>query len=123
YELYKLNNDREEKVDLSEVPEVEQIRYTSDGEQRLNENDEFVYTGLKGMLAFEKPNKTPSHEFMSSIYGASDYEGALDSFDALDEAYSGLIAELRDNKTIRYIPENMLPRKIYQLSNGTQVIE
>jgi|SRR5690554_4995529 len=124
YELYELlANGEEAQVELESIPEGLELKYTSDGEQRLNDNDEFVYEGLKGMLAFYKPNKTPSHEFINSDYGASDYEGAIDSFDALDEAYSELIQELRDNKTIRYIPENMIPMRTITLHDGRQVQE
>lgn len=124
YRLYKLEADGKiAPADLDDIPQTSGLRYASDGTRRLNENDEFVYEGLKGMLAFEKPNKLPSHEFMNSIYGASDYEGALDSFDALDEAYSGLISELRDNKTIRYVPESMIPKIVRTDRNGNQFIE
>ena len=62
------------------------------------------------MLAFHKPNKLPNNEFSNSLYGASDYEGAIDSFDALDEVYSELTYETRNNKTIRFIPSTMIPR-------------
>lgn len=106
--LYKLKPDgKEEEVDLAEIPDTE------------NDLPEFIYKGLRGMIAFDLPNKTPSHEFIDSDYGASDYEGALDSFDALDEAYSELIRELRSNKTIRYIPSNMVPKVTYQNKDGS----
>ena len=62
------------------------------------------------MLAFHKPNKLPNNEFSHSVYGASDYEGAIDSFDALDEIYSELAYETRNNKTIRFIPSTMIPK-------------
>ena len=124
YELYELQSRGEEKqVELETIPEGYDLKFTSDGTPRLNDNDEFVYTGIKGMLAFYKPNKTPSHEFMDTYYGASDYEGALDSYDALDEAYSELIQELRDNKTIRYIPENMIPTITVYPTNGEPFTE
>ena len=104
YKLYKLNVSGEaEEVGLDSIPE------TVDIIESFNCEEGFVYTGLKGILAFYKPNKLPSHEFPDSPYGASDYEGALDSFDALDEAYSQLISEIRDNQTIRYIPQNLIP--------------
>ena len=120
YELYELQSNSEEKnVPLETIDEGYELKYDTDGKQILNDNDEFVYKGIKGMLAFYKPNKTPSHEFMDTYYGASDYEGALDSFDAQDEAYSELIQELRDNKSIRYIPENMIPTISVELSDGT----
>lgn len=124
YELFELRSNGEERqLPLETIPEGAEIKYTADGEQKLNDNDEFVYTNVKGMLAFYKPNKTPSHEFTDSYFGASDYEGALDSFDALDEAYTALIQELRDNKTIRYFPETMIPKREVILSDGRVISE
>ncbi len=69
---------------------------------------EIVFEGLKGMLAFEKPNKIPNAEFPDCGYGESDFAGATNAFDALDETVSEIFAEIRNNKTIRYIPESML---------------
>ncbi len=114
YELYKMKADgEEEKVALDTIPEGEAVMYSTDDDgnktQILNDEGEFVFEGVKGMLAFDKPNMTPSHEFPDSPYGASDYEGNTDSYDALDEAYSRLIAELRENMTKRYIPKCMVP--------------
>jgi len=97
YKLYALEGSREREVPVTTLPETENL-------------EDFTYEGLKGMLAFDKPNLTPSHEFPDSPYGASDYEGGIDSFDALDEVYSMIVQELRDNKTIRYIPDSMIPR-------------
>lgn len=69
---------------------------------------EFTFKGVKGMLAFEKPNKMPNSEFLDSFYGASDYAGAISAFDGLDEVLSEIFAEVRNNKTIRYIPDIFL---------------
>lgn len=66
------------------------------------------FPGLTGLLAFEKPNKLPNNEFLDSPYGASDYSGAIPAFDALDEVLTEIIQEVRDNKTIRYIPASMI---------------
>lgn len=96
-ELFKLENDKEVRCPLTEIEETRGL------------NDSFVFEGLKGLIAFGKPNTLPNNEFPETPYGASDYQGAIDSFDALDEAYSELIAEIRNNKTIRYIPSSMLP--------------
>ena len=97
--LYKMQADGKDKqVPLTEIAETEKL------------NDEYVFEGVKGMLAFHKPNKLPNNEFSASVYGASDYEGAIDSFDALDETYSELAYETRNNKTIRFIPSTMIPR-------------
>lgn len=97
--LYKLKSDGE-KV---EVP-LTTIKETSTYEPI------FIFNGLNDSIAFSKPNKLPNNEYTSSPYGASDYQGAVDSFDALDEAYSELWSELRNNKTIRYIPDIMIPK-------------
>ena len=97
--LYKLQANGEAKeVALTTIPETEKVLPF------------YTYEGLKGMLAFHKPNKLPNNEFSHSVYGASDYEGAIDSFDALDEIYSELAYETRNNKTIRFMPSTMLPR-------------
>ena len=122
YELYMLDNiNGEKQVPVETIPEGYELKFTNEGLPRLNKNDEFVFDGIKGMLAFDKPNKTPSHEFPDSQYGASDYEGSIDAFDATDEAFSELMQELRDNKTIRYVPETMIPTKsIYD--NGEELV-
>lgn len=104
YELYELTTGEEKRVPLNSIPETQKIVET------VNGDDEVVFTGLKGMLAFEKPNKLPSLEFPHSNYGASDFEGATDSFDAVDEAYSTIINEIRDNRTFRYFASHNFRR-------------
>lgn len=42
--------------------------------------------------------------------GKSIFDGKTDDFDALDEAWSQWMQALRDGRSIRYIPENMIPR-------------
>lgn len=100
YKLYKLNvmKNEEEEVPLYTIPQTSHI----DPEIK-------VFEGIKGLLAFAKPNKK-SLMFADSDYGASDYEGAIDSFDAMDEAYSTIFKELRTNRTVRYIPKDMIPK-------------
>ena len=114
YRLYRCTYDGEVEVNLLSIPQTYSLfRVDGRGAQDgipLDKNNTFVYHGLKGILAFEKPNKTPSLEFPNSVYGASDYEGAIDNFDALDEVVSGNIAEIRTNKTRRYIPRTLIPR-------------
>lgn len=104
YELYELTTGEEKRVPLNSIPETQKIV------EAVNSDDEFVFTGLKGMLAFDKPNKLPSLEFPHSNYGASDFEGATDSFDAVDEAYSTIINEIRDNRTFRYFASHNFRR-------------
>lgn len=114
YKLYRLEKDRAMEVNLLSIPQTS-ARFSLAGTGaadgvKLDANGVYTYVGLKGMLAFEKPNKTPSMEFPSSNYGASDYEGAIDSFDAADEVYSQNVREIRTNETIRYFPETLLPK-------------
>lgn len=104
YELYELSTGEDKRVPLNSISETQKIV------EAVNADDEIVFTGLKGMLAFEKPNKLPSLEFPHSNYGASDFEGATDSFDAVDEAYSTIINEIRDNRTFRYYSSNNFRR-------------
>lgn len=114
YKLFTWSGDREKEVNLLSIPQTAEL-FNIDGQGaenglKLDQNNRYTYKGLKGILAFEKPNKTPSLEFPNSNYGASDYEGAIDSFDALDEVFSGNIEEIRTNKTKRYVPDFMIPR-------------
>jgi len=96
-ELFKISPSGDEKpVPLSTLPETEELK------------EVFVFKGLKGMIAFEKPNKLPNNEFPDSSYGASDYAGAHSSYDALDEVLSEMYSEVRNNKSMRYIPDTML---------------
>lgn len=114
YRLFTFDGKKERECDLLCIPQTAELfRIGARGAENgivLDERQRFVYEGLKGMLAFEKPNKTPSLEFPQSDLGASDYEGALDNFDALDEIASGNVREVRANATKRYVPTTMIPR-------------
>lgn len=111
YKLFTFDGNKERECDLLAIPQTRALfRFGDKGNENgvyLDDRQRFVYKGLKGMLAFEKPNKMPSLEFPSSDYGASDYEGAIDEFDALDEITSANVREIRTNETKRYIPEVM----------------
>lgn len=104
YELYEITTGEEKRIPLGAIPETRKVA------ESVNSDDEIVFVGLKGMLAFEKPNRLPSLEFPHSNYGASDFEGATDSFDAVDEAYSTIINEIRDNRTLRYFKSTAFRR-------------
>lgn len=104
YELYEISSGEDKRVPLNSIAETAKVVET------VNENDEIVFKGLQGMLAFEKPNRLPSLMFPHSNYGASDFEGATDSFDAVDEAYSTIINEIRDNRTLRYFKSTAFRR-------------
>jgi hypothetical protein len=70
----------------------------------------FTFKGLKGMLAFRKPNKSQASDLYNSLYGKSDHYGNFDNYDAFDEIHSMIVGEIRDNRTYKYIPESMWPR-------------
>ena len=114
YKLFRFDGDREVEIPLLSVPQMaERFMVGSEGNPdgiHLDENATFTYTGLKGMLAFEKPNKTPSTEFPDSPYGASDFERSIDSFDCLDEIYSANAREIRTNATRFYFPDELIPK-------------
>lgn len=112
YKLYGFDGSKEKECGLLAIPQTREMFFLNgQGNEngiQLDEEQRFVYKGLKGMLAFEKPNKTPSQEFPTSNYGASDYEGAVDYFDSLDEITSGNVREVRTNETKRYIPDTLI---------------
>lgn len=108
--LYKIQVDGETEVPLATHPSTAELP------------PEVLFTEIKGLLAFEKPNKLPNSEFIDCCYGASDYAGAIPAFDGLDETLSEIFAEIRNNKTIRYFPASMLPRDVYKDQNGNQVV-
>lgn len=86
----------EVEVPLTKLPETAEL------------NEEIVFNGIKGMLAFEIPNKLPNNEFPDSPYGASDYANNSTFFDGLDETVSEIFAEIRNNKSKRMIPSTMI---------------
>lgn len=103
YTLYELKNDKEKPIEFSSwgvCPEL------TDG----IDQESYVYPGIKGMLAFEKPNRLPNRDFPNSNYGSSDYAGSLVSFDKLDELFSENSAEVRNNKSIYVYPMSWLDK-------------
>lgn len=115
YRLFKLENGKEIRYPVGAIEETQDLLSVN-----MDENGTITFPGLKGLLAFEKPNKVPSMEFPHSDYGASDYEGALDSFDAVDEAFSKIFHEIRTNRTIRYIPSNLIPTTAGKGGSGSR---
>jgi A118 family predicted phage portal protein len=101
YSLHQVFADGRE----AEVP-LNTLQETAD----LAEINPVVFTGLKGILAFEKPNIIESSLFVDSPFGQSDYDVAFSLFDGLDEIISGIVEEIRTNKTMRMIPEDFIPR-------------
>lgn len=94
--LYEITALGQKEIPLNSLPETKELL------------PEYTFKGLKGMLAFEKANKLPNNDFLDTPYGASDFAGAHSSFDALDETLSEIYAEIRNNKTVRYMPDIFL---------------
>lgn len=92
YEL--LRNDRE--CELNAVPELASLK-------DVTWNDNFM---IAIPLMFYKSPKYKGR-------GKSIFDSKIDSFDALDEAWSEWLEALRLNKTKVYIPNCMLPRNPY----------
>jgi hypothetical protein len=104
YTLYELKNGKETPIKFdnwqSACPEL------TEG----IDQETYVYPGIKGMLAFEKPNRLPNRDFPNSNYGSSDYSGSLVSFDKLDELFSENSAEVRNNKSLYVYPMSWLDK-------------
>ena len=96
--LYKLNTDKLENVSLKAIPQTQDLE------------EEITLNGVKGMIAGFKPNRTPNNEFEGYLYGESDYAGCYSLFDSLDEIYSTMIDDVRRGRTIRFIPEDLMPK-------------
>lgn len=107
HRLYKLKSDSEiEQVSLEKFPFTNELinnpNIIIDGLDAV-----FVFNGIKGILASDKPNKLPCYD--GTVYGRSDYDGSIPSFDALDETISEIFREVRDNKTQVFFPKTMTP--------------
>lgn len=92
YEL--LRNDRE--CSLNTIPELANLK-------DVTWSDNFM---MAVPLMFYKSAKYKGR-------GKSIFDAKVDSFDALDEAWSEWVEALRLNKTKVYIPDSMLPRNPY----------
>lgn len=93
YITYKLYHNGHE-TPLAVVPELANLQDTTWPDKSL-------------MLA------VPVRFFKSLKYkgrGKSIYDGKIDNFDALDEAWSQWMDALRKNRTNRYIPSSLIPR-------------
>lgn len=92
-----IKNDLFEVISHDDKKEVSlnTIDQTKDVEPLIELKGEFVAAGFK-------PNET--------MWGRSDYQGQLSEFDALDEAWSGFVRDVRLGAAKAYIPENMQQR-------------
>lgn len=68
-------------------------------------------SGANCMLAAYVPNLLPNRKHPSLNFGRSDFDGLYDLFDALDEAYSALIREVRLTKTTIIVPAEYLRKR------------
>lgn len=68
-------------------------------------------SGAGRLLSVYVPNKLPNKESPMTHYGASDYDGVHDLFDALDETYSALMRDIRLGKARLIVPMEFLRRK------------
>lgn len=95
--LFQIEQGREDEVDLETLPETAGLL------------PYFVFEGITGMLAFDKPNRGLINVRPENLYGRSDYARSFSVFDGLDEVISAIVGEIRTNKTLRYIPQDMIP--------------
>ena len=107
YILYKVVVDKKEIVSLNSIPQTKKIieMLDSDGEE-----NKITFVGLKTPLAWHKANRLPNTEFNGSPYGESDYAGCYSLFDSADEIVSTNIDDVRKNRTLRFIPDSLIPR-------------
>ena len=68
-------------------------------------------SGTDKLLSVYIPGRLPNKHDPMSPYGASDYEGLHDLFDALDETYSALMRDIRLGKARLIVPMDYLRRK------------
>lgn len=97
--------DRKEKVPLSKVPEIADLKNV------VLSNPDGTTSDV--ILAYYKENKENAK---------SDYSGIIDDFIALDEIYSNMIDFVRKSKIKTYYPENTLLKDITASSGKSLVI-
>jgi A118 family predicted phage portal protein len=97
-----------ELVDLSEHPETERLAATTEaapGEDRLVRQ---VVTGASRIAVEWIPNMRPPRKLRGTAYGRSDYDGIEPVLDAIDEAWTSWMRDLRIGKGRVLIPEAYL---------------
>lgn len=74
--------------------------------------DAMISTGTPGLAVQYAPNITPSrawrHDPVGANLGRSDFDGIEPLMDALDEAYSSLMRDIRLGKSMLIVPNQML---------------
>lgn len=86
---------------LSEHEETQAFGSLADGSGRLD-------TGAKGLTADYVPNMRPNRTLRGSALGRSDFDGIEPLMDALDEAWSSWMRDLRLGKAKLLLPEHYL---------------
>ncbi len=98
YIRYELRNDNDVEVPLNSIPQTEWI--TSQG------------VSFEGDVMLAVPVVLGDSEQYEGR-GESLYQGKLDAFDALDEAFSQWMDALRAGRAKTYIPQSLIPRDPY----------
>lgn len=75
-------------------------------------------TGLDYLDVFYIPNKTPNRLFRGSNLGQSDLSGVENLMDALDEAYTSLMRDIRLGQARIIVPETWLERTMSREGGG-----
>lgn len=86
------------RVDLREHPETEPFAQLVDGSGRVD-------TGTTGLCVQYIPNMRPNRVLRGSPLGRSDYSGIEPLLDALDEAWSSWMRDLRLGKARLVVPD------------------
>lgn len=95
--LYEFDGQKKKIVALTEIPQTKDLL-------PINTLD------IDGATALEKPNLIRVKQFVDNPYGSSDYNTSSSTFDGCDETFTALCQEIRDNRTFRYIPSEMLEK-------------
>lgn len=88
-------------VDLRTHPATASFSLLTDDEGRM-------VTGATGLAAEYVPNMLPNRLIRGSRLGRSDYQGIESTLDALDEAWSSLMRDIRLGKSRLVIPDSYL---------------
>ncbi len=96
------------------TPENLGIRLEEDALQELGLSPEITVPDGE-MLAVHIPNIRPNRMFRGSCMGRSDYDNQRDLMDALDEAYSSWIRDIRLGKARLLVPAEYLRRNPEEL--------
>ena len=106
YELYRVEGNSEEPVDLHTIPETINLIDTKFAGCEFNEDGTIAKLGDFNMaipMKFYDSPKWPNR-------GKSIFDAKCSNFDALDETFSQWMDAIRAGRPVSYIPESLLPR-------------